>query len=140
MSEVKDSKTWIFTEQMKRDIEEQNKILPYNKPKSIKQWQEEIHTLAKEKGWYDPSKKRSTGEIYMLIASEAFEAFEDFRNEKPTKYYEGDKPCGEAIEMADIVLRVMDYCEYRGWSLEDLIQEKHNFNKTRSYRHNGKKL
>lgn len=121
----------IVEEQLKFELEE---------TKSIKEWQSEVHELAKEKGWYQVGKERSTTEFYMLIASEAFEAFEDFRNEKPSKYYEGDKPCGQAIEMADIVLRVMDYCEYRGWSLEDLLKEKHKYNQNREFRHGNKKL
>ncbi len=109
-----------------------------DKNKTISEWQKEAHELAKLKGFYD-GRGLSTVEAYSLIASEAFEAIKDFRSEMPSKYYEGDKPCGEAIEMADIVLRVMDLCENRGWDLQALITEKHNYNKTRAYKH-GKKL
>ncbi len=110
-----------------------------NKDKSITEWQQEAHALAKEKGWHDGN-KRTTVETYTMIAGEAFEAINEYREGKPSKYYEGDKPCGEAIEMADIVLRVMDYCEFRGWSLEELLKEKHRYNSSRSYRHGNKKV
>lgn len=105
-------------------------------PETLKEWQAEVHSLAKEKGWYAPAK--STVETYTLIASEIFEAIEDFRSEKPAYYLENDKPCGQAVEMADAVIRIMDYCEYRGWDLQKLIEEKHKYNKTRPHRHNKK--
>lgn len=106
---------------------------------NLKEIQAEVHSLAKEKGWWD-SPRRTEVEIYMLIASEVFEALEDVRNNQPSKYYEDSKPCGSSIELADTVIRIMDYCEYRGWDLEALIKEKHEFNKTRPYKHGNKKL
>lgn len=48
------------------------------------------------------------------------------------------KPEGEAVELADVVIRIMDYFGHRGWDLEQVIQDKHEYNKTRPYRHGGK--
>lgn len=48
------------------------------------------------------------------------------------------KPEGELIELADTVIRIMDYCGYKGWDLEAAIKMKHNFNTTRPTRHGGK--
>jgi NTP pyrophosphatase (non-canonical NTP hydrolase) len=109
--------------------------------KTIKEWQEEVHALAQEKGWYEF--RRSEAEFLMLIASEVFEAFEDVRNHKPGIYTNIDtpeKPEGVAVELADTIIRCLDYAEYRGWNMEEIIQKKHEYNKTRSIRHNGKKL
>lgn len=120
---------------------------------NIREWQKEIHELAKEKGWYDGT-PRSPLEAHMLIVSEIAEATEEARKNMPPIYQDGDlwlvddpedfdpkeKPEGELIELADAVIRIMDYCESRGWDLEAAIESKHEYNKTRSYRHGGKKF
>lgn len=106
--------------------------------KSIKEWQSEIHSLAKEKGWYDM--RRSETEFLMLIASEVFEAFEEVRNCKPGVYEVEGKPEGVAVELADTIIRILDYAEFRGWDMQDIMTKKQAFNKNRSYRHGGKKL
>ena len=105
---------------------------------SISDWQFEVHALAKEKGWYDS--RRSDTEILMLIADEIFEGFKEIRNNKPSYYEVDGKPEGLSVELADTVIRILDYCEYRGFDLEDLIKKKHEYNRNRSHRHGGKKL
>lgn len=110
-------------------------------PRTIKQWQSEVHALAKEKGWYDS--RRTETEFLMLIASEIFEALEEVRNHKPGIYFNPEnpeKPEGVAVELADCVIRCLDYFEYRGWDLQDIIEKKHKFNLGREFRHGGKKL
>ncbi len=129
-------------------------------PVSISEWQTEVHELAKEKGWYNPPK--SDLEVMALIHSEISEAVEELRSkeEKPYLYQLQDmegreekfpvlpdhrlwdpalKPEGLASELADAVLRILDYCEWKGINLEEAIKLKHAFNRTRAYRH-GKKL
>lgn len=103
----------------------------------IKEFQKEVHALARSKGWYDTD--RSPLELQMLIVSEIAEATEAVRKGVMVEYGENGKPEGEASEMADALIRILDYCEYRGIDLEDMILKKHEFNKTRSYRHGGKK-
>lgn len=49
------------------------------------------------------------------------------------------KPQGIAIELGDVVLRVMDTCEELQIDLGDAMLEKHHFNLTRPFKH-GKKL
>lgn len=49
------------------------------------------------------------------------------------------KPEGELVELADTVIRIMDYCGAKGYDLENAIHLKKEFNKTRSYRHGEKK-
>ena len=48
------------------------------------------------------------------------------------------KPEGIPAELADVVIRIMDMCEHYGIDLASAILEKHEFNKTRAYRHGGK--
>ena len=49
------------------------------------------------------------------------------------------KPEGVAVELADCVIRIMDYCGHAGIDIEEAIRIKHEYNKTRPYRHGGKK-
>lgn len=111
-------------------------------PMTMDDWQDEVHTLAMQKGWWD-SGPRPTAEILMNIAAEVSEAWEAYRDGNvPGQVYhtlEGTKPEGIVIELADVVIRIMDFLESEGLSLEALIAEKHEYNKTRPYRHGGKK-
>src|ERR1035437_3459103 len=47
---------------------------------------------------------------------------------------------GELIELADAVIRIFDYAEFRGFDLEEAIAMKHAYNKFRSYKHGNKLL
>lgn len=42
--------------------------------------------------------------------------------------------------ISDFVCAIQEYFEYKGWDLEDLIKVKHEYNKSRPYRHGGKLL
>lgn len=50
------------------------------------------------------------------------------------------KPEGIAIELADAVIRILDYCGHVGIDIEKAIEIKHEYNKTRPYKHGGKKI
>ena len=49
------------------------------------------------------------------------------------------KPEGVAVELADCVIRILDYCGHAGIDIEEAIRIKHEYNKTRPYRHGGQK-
>jgi NTP pyrophosphatase (non-canonical NTP hydrolase) len=107
----------------------------------IKTLQKEIHQVNKDNGWYDGS-KRSPLEMHALIISEVAEATEEARKGRMDTYYSEDrpgKPEGHWTELADALIRILDYAESENVDLEDIILTKLNFNKTRSYRHGSKK-
>lgn len=129
---------------------------------------QKVHNLAVEAGWWTdyeidrelPPEVRLSK--HMLMVTELAEASEEVRNKAPAYYWNSShgrvvhqdvggshnlsagenllKPEGELSELADVVIRVMDYCGFHGWDLEAAIMAKHEYNKTRAFRHGGKAL
>jgi NTP pyrophosphatase (non-canonical NTP hydrolase) len=115
------------------------------KPKNINKLVEEAHKNAVEHGWWE--EERSFGEQIALMHSELSEALEEYRNGKgfnqiyySEKIYCRDKPEGIPIELADAVIRIFDTCGKYGIDLEKAIEMKMAYNRTRSYKHGGKKI
>ena len=97
---------------------------------------EEIHSNAVAHGWWEEN--RPFGEIIALCHSELSEALEEYRNGKPQVYYKDDKPEGIAVELADCIIRILEYCGKEKIDIAEIIKVKHEFNKTRPYKHGGK--
>lgn len=97
-----------------------------------------IHNNAVEHGWWEED--RSVAEIIALCHSELSEALEAYRNREPLVWDNNGKPDGIAVELIDCVIRVFDYLAQTGVDIEKIMLEKHEFNKSRPYKHGGKKI
>ncbi|MCX5704702.1 MAG: hypothetical protein NTZ92_01370 [Candidatus Omnitrophica bacterium] len=89
----------------------------------------ECHSIARGKGWWKD--ERNDGELIALMHSELSEALEAMRNH-------GTKD-NVAEELADVCIRIFDFCGARNIDLEETLRKKIAYNKTRPYRH-GKKF
>ena len=59
----------------------------------------------------------------------------DGRDFKEIYYEDGNKPCGIPSELADVVIRVLDFCGGKNIDLEKIILEKMEYNESRPYKH-----
>ena len=91
----------------------------------------QVHGNARAHGWWE--EPREDGTLIALIMSEAAEALEALRKgNKPDEHCPQFK--GVEVELADVVIRIMDMAEARGWDVAGAIVAKHEFNKTRPYK------
>lgn len=100
---------------------------------------EEIHEWAEGNGFWEDGPDRNPAAILMLIVSEVAEALEEIRDGKPLNHmYYGErmKPEGVPSEMADIIIRVLDACAAWGIDIDEAIEDKMRYNRTRPYKHN----
>lgn len=104
---------------------------------SLTELSQEIHLNAREHGWWDDP--RGVPEVIALCHSELSEALEEYRNDKPQFYIENGKPEGIATELVDCIIRILDYLSAEGVNVDHVMAMKMEYNKTRPYRHGGKK-
>lgn len=50
------------------------------------------------------------------------------------------KPEGIAVEMADCMIRILDWCGKEGIDIDAIMKLKMEYNRTRAYKHGGKRL
>lgn len=98
----------------------------------------DVHQVAVDHGWWD--EEPSFPEVIALCHSELSEALEEYRRGREAKevYYQNGSPQGIAYELADVILRILDYCGHEGIDIEKCLEEKNNFNRSRPYKHGGK--
>lgn len=130
--------------------------------KGLNELRDIAHNHAKSHGFDD----MNVGTQLMLIVTEVSEAMEDYRKGHSPKvwWYEkpdgtnaimgvdfqdvkGDapllpppgKPCGIPSEIADVIIRCLDFCGRFGIPIEDIVEEKIAYNATRPHKH-GKQV
>ena len=103
---------------------------------TISELQTKIHQIAKDHGWWE--KDREIGTILMLIVTEVAEVMEAYREDR----YESENIPGFSWmeeELADIIIRVLDFAGHNNYDMEGAISAKMKYNASRSYRHGDKK-
>lgn len=97
----------------------------------------EVHQTATEKGFWET--ERNDGELIALMHSELSEALEGIRLGFPPddKIPEFDSV---SAELADVIIRIMDYGHALALPIAPALIAKIAMNKTRAYKHGGKKF
>ena len=118
--------------------------------------QNEVWKVAEESGWHE--KEISFGDFISNCHGELSEAFEIYKEKgasavsvsTPFEWLEhvshgvvdmkvvASIPTGIPVELADVIMRILDFCEAHGIDMQGAIQDKLEFNKTREHRHGGK--
>lgn len=115
---------------------------------------------AESSGWHEDRPMQEEGSVallhwqctkLMLMVTELAEAVEELRAGRAVNetYYSvpvdglslagrAEKPEGVPSELADTVIRIMDFCYTEEIDLASMIVEKLQFNATRGQRHGGK--
>jgi NTP pyrophosphatase (non-canonical NTP hydrolase) len=97
----------------------------------------EVHTTAVDKGWWDAD--RNDGMMIALAHSELSEALEALRVGNPPDSHIPEFSGVEA-EFADVIIRLMDHANARGWRVAEAIEAKMAYNNNREKMHGGKKF
>lgn len=100
---------------------------------NLNDYAKEVHE-ANKKWWHDLETgerlERNKGEQQMLIVSEIAEAMEGVRKGLMDDHLPHRKM--EEVEMADALIRILDYCEGHGLDIEGAYQEKMAYNASRA--------
>jgi NTP pyrophosphatase (non-canonical NTP hydrolase) len=133
--------------------------------KSLNVLRDEIYANAKAHGFH--SVGRTVGDSLMLITTEVSEAFEAYRegakvaemryecknpkgdcdHDDSPRCYPDDgsdgclhKPIGVSSEIADVIIRCLDFCGEHSIDIERVVLEKMEFNRSRPFKHGNKVL
>jgi len=104
----------------------------------IQRFSKKAYSTAFIHGFWETEHDRNPANKILLMITELSEAYEAVRHNNPA-----DKDCPDfsnlEIELADCIVRILDFTEYNKLNLAAAILAKMEFNKTRPYKH-GKKF
>lgn len=127
----------------------------------INAWRNIAHDAAQLKGWWED--ERTVGDIMALIHSEVSEVLEEHREgHEPAYVYQNKhnrregffltpdanadcidpnaKPLGIPIELADIIIKILDYCGKEDIDIQRAVAWKLRYNLGRDHKHGGKRI
>jgi len=101
--------------------------------KSITEWCRDVYDLGTARGWWET--RTGFPEAATRIHAEISAAFEQGERWGESNVGLGrfGEPEGLLFELADTVIRIMDYCEHTGLDLEAAIAKKYAHIKTSPY-------
>jgi NTP pyrophosphatase (non-canonical NTP hydrolase) len=97
--------------------------------------QKEAHRIATKSGWWETD--AGEGPAIANMHAELSEAWEWIRKRNPKSDHIPEFS-GVEEEFADVIIRIMDTAEKRGYDISGAIVAKMKFNETRPHRHGGK--
>ena len=97
----------------------------------------EANRIAVEKGWWKG--ERNDGELIALMHSELSECLEALRHDNPPSDHI-PKFSGVEEELADVIIRIMDFALAKNHRVAEAVIAKIAFNSTRESMHGGKKF
>jgi NTP pyrophosphatase (non-canonical NTP hydrolase) len=101
---------------------------------SLNETAQAIGEWAKKKGWNSPW---DLNDKLLLTHTEISEAKEELRDgHLPTEiYFNGTKPEGFPIELADVFIRLLHICAMEGIDIEHALELKMTYNEKRPLKH-----
>jgi NTP pyrophosphatase (non-canonical NTP hydrolase) len=113
---------------------------------NIAAWQQAVWKVSEDHGWHEDGETSNVAVKLALIHEEVSEALAEYRDTKEGEvlrdvYFDDNgKPCGFGIELADVIIRVLDLAEMLSMDMDHLILVKHMYNDSRPYKHGDRRV